>query len=368
MRWRPRLKQADRLIAGSVIGSLLVVWVLLVGFDAFTNFARQLGSLGEHGYTLAQAAWYIVLTIPRRAYEMFGHAALIGSLLGLGALAGQSELIALRAAGMSQARIAISALLAVAALLVLVLVLGETLAPIGQQRAQALQLSLQSRSLGMTTRSGLWARDGERIVNAKDSLVRMQDGHEVVELRDVRVFSFDAAGALTALAWAQSAIHEGGRWMLRKVRTTRFDASGAHSSREAQRPWDSRLDPRLLKLSVVHPEYLSLHDLGRNIRYLRGNGQNPQAYLEAWWARVFYPLDILVLVLAAVPFAFGALRSGGLGKRIFIGIILAVSWYFVQLALVSLGTVYGLPPWLANLLPPLLLALALAGYYARRRA
>lgn len=365
---RLRLKRADRLIAGSVISSLLVVWVLLVGFDTFTHFARELSNLGDHGYTLAQAAYSIALTIPRRAYEMFGHAALIGTLLGLGGLAGNSELIALRAAGMSRGRIAISAVLSVAALLVLVVALGETVAPAGQQRAQALQLSLHSDKLGMTTRSGLWAKDGDNIVNAKTTLAHMLDGHEVVELGDVRIYTFDDGGDLTSLAWAKSAVHQSGHWLLKNVRNTRFDANGARSTTQAQKIWQTSINPRMLKLSIIRPDYLALRDLRRNIKYFRANQQNAASYVNAYWSRVFYPLNVLLLVLAVIPMAFSALRSGGLGKRIFIGILLAVCWYFIQGALVSVGTVYGIPAWLANLLPALLLSIAIGFFYRRSTA
>ncbi|MDN5923632.1 MAG: LPS export ABC transporter permease LptG [Xanthomonadales bacterium] len=358
------IKRADKLIAHSVISSLAVVWVLLVGFDTFTHFARELGDLGDN-YSLAQAAYYTALSVPRRTFEMFGHAALIGTLLGLGALAGNSELIALRAAGMSRARIAISAVLAVAALTLLVVVLGETLAPAGEQRAKALQLSLHSHKLGMTTRSGLWAKDGNSVINAKTTVANVVDGHEVVQLGDVRIYTFDDGGDLTKLAWAQSAIRKNGAWQLQNVRSTRFDADGAHSSTQAQQPWHTSLSPRLLKLSVIQPDYLALRDLRRNIRYFRANHQNPGDYVDAYWKRIFYPLNILLLVLVVIPFAFAALRSGGLGKRIFIGILLAICWYFVQMSLISIGAVYGVPWWLANLLPALLLVVVIAVLYRR---
>lgn len=103
------IKRVDRLVAISVLGSLLTVWLVLTGFDAVTQFLRQLGSVGKHGYTVTDAVVYVLVTFPRRAYEMFGNAALIGGLLGLGSLAGSGELTALRAAGLSRLRIAASA-------------------------------------------------------------------------------------------------------------------------------------------------------------------------------------------------------------------------------------------------------------------
>ena len=122
----------------------------------------------------------------------------------------------------------------------------------------------------------------------------------------------------------------------------------------------------MLAQSVVQPQYLSMRDLRRNMDYLASNGQSPGSYAVAFWGRALYPLNVLVLVLCSMPFAFGALRSGGLGKRMFIGILLALAWYFMQQAIVNFGTVYGLSPFLANLMPALLLAIVAWLYFRRR--
>jgi lipopolysaccharide export system permease protein len=359
------IKRVDRLVAMSVLGSLLMVWLVLTGFDAVTQFLRQLGSVGKHGYTLSNAVVYVLVTFPRRAYEMFGNAALIGGLLGLGGLAGTGELTALRAAGMSRLRIAGSAVGVVAVLIVGVVILGETAAPWGDQQAQAMQLRMKSGDLGVGTNSGLWARDGNTIINASGTSLKQRDGVSSVQLSDVRVFTFGKDGQLNHFAWAKTAEHDGGEWVLHDVRNTTLDAQGTHASTVASQPWQSSLNPQVLAQSVIQPQYLSMRDLNRNIRYLESNGQSPGSYAVAFWGRALYPLNVLVLVLCAMPFAFGALRSGGLGKRMFIGMLLAIGWYFLQQAMVNFGTVYGLSPLLANLLPASMLAFAAWVYFRR---
>lgn len=360
-----RIKRADWLIAISVLVSLMLAWLVIVGLDTFQEFARQIGNIGRNGYTLGQAVAYILLTVPRRIYDWFVFAALIGSLLGLGGLAASNELTALRAAGMSKLRISLSAAGTVAVLMVGVFILGETAAPIGEQRAQNIQLALNSGRLGMTQRSGLWAKDGDAIINAKAALAHVVNGRPSVELADVRVFGFNDAGELTSFQWAKTAIQQRGQWIMHDVRSTDISTRGAHTVTQAQKTWQSSLDPEVLQLSVVHPEYLSLADLQRNIDYLRSNKQNPGTYANAFWERALYPLNTLVLVLCALPFAFGALRSGGLGRRLFIGLLLAISWYFLQQAVIGLGTVFGVPPLVANLVPALLLAGAATWYFRR---
>ncbi len=359
-----RIKRVDLLIAGSVLGGLLLTWLVLTGLDAFMKFAQQIGGIGRNGYTLGQAVAYILLTVPRRAYDWFVFAALIGSLLGIGGLAASGELTALRAAGMSKLRISLSAAGLVALLLIGVFALGETAAPAGQQRAEEIQLR---RTAGSLTRqaSGLWERDGDTIINAKAALARVVRGQPTVELADVRVFGFDDAGNLTSFRWAKTATQQGRQWLLHDVRDTVLTPQGARSTFSKQLAWQTRLDPEVLESSILHPEYLSLRDLSRNIHYLRANRQNPGVYDNAYWTRAFYPLNTLALVMCALPFAFGTLRSGGLGKRLFVGVLLAIAWYFVQRAVIGIGSVFGAPALIVNLIPALILVV-IAGWYFRR--
>lgn len=361
----PRIKRVDWLIGGSVLGAVLMVWLVLTGLDAVIQFVRQLGSVGRNGYTITNAMVYVLVTVPRRLYEMFGNAALIGGLLGLGGLAGTGELTALRACGLSKLRIAASATGVIAVLLAGVVLLGETAAPWGDQRAQAMQLKLKASNLGLAGNTGLWARDGERIINAKAALARQTATHASVQLADVRVFTLTPDGRLLRFDWARTAEHDGQSWVLSQVRSSTLDESGVHTSGQPSMRWSSSLDPRILEQSVIHPEYLPMRDLRRNMAYLEANGESPGVYALAFWGRALYPLNVLVLVLCAMPFAFGALRSGGLGKRIFLGILLAIGWYFLQKAMVSFGAVYGLSPFVANLLPALLLALVAWVYFRR---
>ncbi len=365
VRRAPGLGLVDRLVMLAVLSAVAVVWLLLVGFDAFTTFVSQLDNIGTGGYTPAKAATYVLLTVPRRSYEMYGYAALIGSLVGLGQLAGSGELTALRAAGLSKLRICASVVVSLVLLTAGVALLGETLAPAGEQKAQALSIAARSSDVALARGGSLWARDGDAVINARRG--RAVDGAEgrAIELSGVRVFEFDEQGRLLALSLAATAIHMGGQWTLNDVRRTQFGKQTAHSTLSEQTVWKSGLDPRVLALSIVRPKYLALRDLARNVAYLDRNGQDASVYRNAWWARVFHPINLLVLVFCSVPFAFGALRSGGLSKRLFIGILLAIGFYFLQRAIVNLGAVYHLHPVVANLIPPVLLIVAATVYFRR---
>lgn len=358
---RLSLKRVDRLVAMAVLATVAMVWVTIVSLDAFRIFIGELNDVGQGQYTLAKAATYVLLTMPRRFYEMFIYAAVIGGLIGLGGLANSGELTALRAAGLSKLRICASVALCLALLTVATVVIGETIGPFGERKAQALSLAAKSKDVALARGGALWARDGDTVISAR----RGRTHGAEVDLDGVRVFEFDADGRLRSLSTAQSAAHRQDGWTLRDVRRTEFDEEGARSGVQPETGWRSGLDPALLAISIVQPQYMSLADLARNIGYLQRNRQDASSFVGAWWARLFYPLNVLVLAFCAVPFAFGALRSGGLSKRLFLGIVLALAFYFLQRAIVSLGVVYAVHPALANLVAPVLLAAAAFAYFRR---
>jgi len=358
-------KKVDKLVALSVLGAVLLAWGFLVALDALNAFISEVNDVGTGQYTLSKAVAYTLLTVPRRSYQWFGYAALIGGLMGMGTLAGSGELTALRAAGLSKLRICLSVILALFALTALVMLIGETLGPRGEQKAQALQMAAKAKDVSIGKGGSLWARDGTNVINAKHGRSRVKDGVASVELQDVRVFEFTEQGQLRALSLAKTASHSSEQWIFHDVRRTDFVDGTAKSTTQAQAEWKSSLDPNVLAVSMIHPEYLSANDLARNIDYMRRNHQDASTYQVAYWARIFYPLNVLVLAFCAVPFAFGTLRTGGLGKRLFLGMALAISYYFFQHAVVNMGAVYNFNMALVNALPSVLLALFAFAYFRR---
>lgn len=350
------LRQSDRLIAGQVLVSALLVWGGLLGFDALVAFSGTFDDIGRGGYTVGTGLLHTAYTLPRRAYELFPSAAMIGCVLGLGALASSSELTALRAAGLSKLRICLGAAGCVLLLTVLMVVSGETLGPWGEHRAQALQLSATRDDVALAEKSGIWAREGDTFLNARSGRVEGSAANARVALDDVRLFRFDGNGALLELTVAARAEHVDGRWTLHRVHHARFEARQVRSRSAESEPWDSRLTPEILNLSLQRPRFLSAATLRESLDYLERNNLDPGQFAVAYWSRFFYPLHALVLCLAAMPFAFGALRSGGFGKRLFLGLVFGLGYFLLQRLSVDLAQVYGIDLRLANIGPMALVA------------
>jgi lipopolysaccharide export system permease protein len=294
---------------------------------------------------------YIALTVPRRMYQMFSTAAVVGSMLGLGALASRSELIALQAAGASRLRIGVSAVYAAALLLVLALLLGEWIGPRADRMAA--DLAAQSKTEGIAfSGSGLWLRDGRAVWNAKRIVVT---GPGQVELWEVWRYQFGGDARMQEIVKAERASYRGGSFELSGVMRDQLSDAAVTSTREDTVNIDTLLDPGLIESHTVRPRQQATKDLLETIRYARINQLDALAFESAFWFRVFYPLVALALAFAAVPFAFGNLRSGGLGQRLLLGMALGIAFYFGQRTLINLAETNRDGLILVNAVPPLLL-------------
>lgn len=356
----------DRLVAGRVLLALAAVWFVLTGFDALTALVGELGDVGKGDYGFLQTLVYTVFTLPRRAYNLFPTAAVIGALLGLGGLAASSELTALRALGLSRTRICAGAAAVVVLLTIGMVLVAETIGPAGEELAQSYALQAKSNEVGAMQASGLWAREGNVFLNARAGRVSGRGADATIELEAVTLYEFAEDGRLAAIASARSASHRDGGWALHDIHRSRFGRTEVNSEDVAEEHWASALNPDVLRLGITRPRYLRLTELSNSLEYLDRNQLDASEFATAYWARVFYPLGAIVLCLAALPFAFGTLRSGGFGKRLFVGIVFGVGMFTVQTLAVNLAQVYHVDLRLAYGLPPVLVALASWLHFRRR--
>lgn len=354
-------------IGRSVLSTVLLTWLVLTGFAVLGALLGQMDDLGQGEYGMGHALLYLALQTPRRAYESFPMAAVIGTVLALGAHASRSELVALRAAGLSPMRIGATALLAVSLIVAPLMVATETVIPVAEQRAQSLKLGAMQREVTLAGGANVWAREAGEVFNAQGGERRVVDGRTVLVFNQVRVFAFDPQGRLAWIQEAGEADYDETRgWELRDVKRTTFSARSVVVEQFASQSWATALRPGAIEASLQHPNLLPTLALGARIEQLERNGLDAGVLLEAYWSRWFFPLTTLALVFAALPVAFGQRRSGGFGQRLFIGIVFALVARLIQPMLVNLAAAYQWPIFLAYALPVLLL-IALGAWWIRRR-
>lgn len=363
---RPFPKLHDIYVGKVMFGTVLLTWAVLLGLDAVMAVVSQISDIGKGNYDFAAALTHVIYTVPRRAYTLFPTASVIGALMGLGQLAASSELTALRALGLSRRRLSLAVAVSLALLTGLMVVNGETLAPWGQKRADGLKASAKSKDMIVAQYSGLWAREGDTFLNAQTGQERNDGKQRWLELRDVRLYEFAKDGRLESIARAGSAEHRPGGWLLHDVKRTYFEARSVSQTEVLEERWESKLDDSALAASVARPRYLTAVALRDSINYRKRNGLDAAEYEEHYWGRWFYPVNVLALCLAAIPFAFGTLRSGGLGKRLFVGIVFSLGFWLLQTQFVKLAAVYRFDFRIAYLVPPAVMLAVSAALFRRR--
>ncbi len=358
MKLRPMI--FDFYLCRAVLGTVLLTWAVLVGLDVVIALSGEFKNVGQGDYSFGHAVAWVAYTVPRRAYTMFPTAAVIGALMGLGQLAATSELTALRALGLSRRRLALSVAVSLSLLTALMVVSGETVGPWGQARADILKTSARFQTnVTMARYSGMWAREGDTFLNAQSGEEQLiDDGGTRLVLHDVRLYQVSPEGRLASITHAAQAEHDGQSWMLKGGRRDVFGERSATRETFEQQPWASDLDATALAAGLTKPRNLPASELRTSIEYRRRNGLDARDYEDIYWSRWFYPLNVLALCLAAVPFAFGSLRSGGMGKRLFLGILFALGFWLLQLFFGRMAGALKFDYRIAYALPPIVMLLA----------
>jgi lipopolysaccharide export system permease protein len=340
------MKVLERYIGLAVITGTIAALMVLLTLLGFLTLMDELQDVGKGRYEMADAFGFMLLVLPRYAYEVFPIAALLGSLIGLGGLAAHSELIAIRAAGVSFGRIVLAVMKAGLMMILVVVLVGEFLAPETEQYAQRMRSEKQAEQITLKTRYGFWARDGSAYINIRTILPGAQ-------LADIYIYEFGPDGALQASTHAASAGYQGDHWQLEDIRQSRFEGDGVEVVELEQATWDSLLDPELLSAVVVDPNILPVWGLYHYISFMRANGQEVLNYEVAFWSKVVAPLVTLVMLFLSAPFVFGSLRSVGIGQRLFMGSLMGSGFYLLNRAFSFMAVAYDLNPLFAAAFPGL---------------
>jgi len=348
MGGRANVKLLDALIGKTVIGGTLLVLAVLLALFVFIEFVSEFDRIGQGEYTAWMAFKYVLFSVPRLAYELMPLAALLGSLIGLGLLASNNELTAMRACGVSVGRIAWAAVKAGILLVLFAVWLGEGVVATAEDYAANARATALSGSSALRTQSGFWTREGDAFVNVR----AVEPGPT---LSAIVIYEFDGDRALQRMMRAKSATHEEGRWVLHDVSSSVIGPGGVERVREKRTEWALRLDPELLDLVAVQPESLSIVGLHRYMGYLRDNSLETSRYEIEFWTKVMLPLASGVMVFAALPFVFGPLRSVGIGQRMLVGVLTGLGFYLLNQAAAEFGLAFGLNAMLVGFAPTLLL-------------
>lgn len=336
-------------LARAILLGIGLACLLLTAIHLLIDVIREARSLAG-AYGPLQMLWFLLQTTPRRLYDIFPFAALIGTLLGLGALAGGNELVAIRAAGFDRAQVVLRAMMTVGLCVMLIMWMAEWLIPDLEARARAERQQARTGQLHIGGAGHFWLRDGQTILRLGEAF--WTDREEVM-FTDVLLYQLGPGMRPEKILTAAQADHDGDRWTLHDVRWRRV--VDGQVGQAVSRELESGLTPGLFQAAISRPRLMSLSDLYRLRAYLERSGLDTGPYEQAFWSRVYFPINVLAMVMVALPFVFRSSRAGAHGAGLFIGVVLGLLFFVVSRLTAGLAMVLPMPMWLSSVLPALLI-------------
>ena len=374
------------------VAILQAVAFVLVGFlalSAFNDLKVELGSIGKGAYALQHAFLYVLMLVPANVSQLMPFAALIGTIYAMAQFASSSEFTIMRASSMSTLQAVGMVFKVGIGLVVVMFVFSEVITPRTTPMAERMKLSAMGATVSQEFRSGLWTKDFVRSGGMTGQVTgsRFFNVHNITpdgQLQGVKLYEFDTAFRLRSLTTAARALYQGKNiWRLSDVIETTFStthvlpqpgqvapepeklfgqgASVVATTKLATRDLVTEITPNILSVSGSDPTRMSVSELGVYIAHLRENRQETELFEITFWKKLIDPLAIFVLMALALPFAYMHTRSGGVSFKLFIGIMIGVSFSLVNNLFSHLGLLSTWPPLMTAVAPSLLYLLLALG-------
>jgi len=347
-----------RHIAIQVLIGLVIATAVLLPLFSFFDLLEQLDDVGKGTYRTSDAFMYTAMLLPRRFIQIAPFIALLGTVAALGALAVNSELIAMRAAGVSPVQISLAPIGVGLMLILLIAVLEQFVAPQLQQKAISNRAAALNQTAELGQGLGIWTRNEQNILRIGQML-------HAKEAADVEILHLDKSGFLLAHIQAQFAdVRSNEPWILRNVIVRKFSRNDIQQARAEKLSWNSFLNPEDIATLTKPPESLSPYELVRHVDFLRNTGQEVDSYALALWRKAGSGFLTIAMLLLSIPFVFGSVRAG-LGNKLVLAALIGVAVYLFDQILANAGLLLRMDPAFVALTPSVILIL-LAIFWLRR--
>ncbi|MGB3725283.1 MAG: LPS export ABC transporter permease LptG [Glaciecola sp.] len=343
------LKLIDLYIARTLLGTVVATLSVLIGLSALIKFVEQLRRVGQGDYDMTLAALYVILSLPREIELFLPMATLLGGLIGMGLLAQSSELVVMQASGMSRTKITISAMKSMVIVIIAVMALGEWVTPQSESKAKQIRTQALSGGSLISSKSLTWAKDGNDFVSIGEVI-------DQNTLQNVNIYKFDDNLNLTRIINAAQAKYIRPDWELNDVEQVNLGDRRINNIKLNMLSWNSSITPDKLGVVAIKPEALSIRGLADYVNYLDNNGQETSRYELALWRKILQPVSVAVMLLLALSFIFGPLRSVTMGARTGMGILAGIGFFVSNEMFGQAALVFQLSPALGAVLPSVMFA------------
>jgi lipopolysaccharide export system permease protein len=356
------MQTARRYLAREIYRSTSVVLIALLGLFTFFTLVDELDSVNAR-FPLSALFYLQGLSLPTRLYDLLPIGLLIGAILALSGLAQRNELVILRVSGVSGMGL-LRMLWTVSIPIILgAIVLSEYLTPLAEIKSSEVNLLMRGRVEGGRLASGYWFKEptpngGTRVINVGKLLA---SGN----VENLAIYEFPDGLTLSVMTQAKSGRFLKGKLEMQDIVETHVDANiksvladakvtgqpAATIKQLPQKSIDTTLSSERLVARILTPERMSLVALNDYIDYLDRNQLKADRQIVAVWRKMAYPFTLLVMLTIAAPISFMQTRRGGVGAKVFLGILLGTGFFMINQLALNVSLLFNWPPVVTALLP-----------------
>ena len=341
----------DRYITREFIMTFFFVLVAFLCLYLIVDFFERIRMFLSNHATLGQIASYHLYTMPSIVAMMMPACVLLAALISFGLLSRNHEIVAMKANGVSLARMARPVLAIALAACGLNFLLNEFVTPAANWRAEYIKyVEVQKKKeWGAFKENQIWYKSQNAIYNFK-LFVPAEN-----KLKGVTINYLDPTFNLKSRIDAREALWKDNRWQLQDVLRTTFDGKAFPViERLPTLDVDIAEEPEDFQVVQKSADQMGFLELRNYIRKLRQEGYDATRYETDLQGKIAFVFVSLILALIGVVFPLRSERSGGIAQGIGIGVIIGFSYWLVFAFTLSLGRSGTLPPivaaWSTNVL------------------
>ncbi len=342
------MKIRERYITKTLLSFTLVVLVIWLGVYSFFNFLSEMGSIGQLNYTSLEALRYIALQVPEVAYKHASPVILLGCVLGMGHLATTNQLIVLRISGMSIYKLTMFTIKTALIFVIFIIAIGEYFAPMASDEVERGRSKALGHSIAAQSQEGFWIRDGENFINVKKNI----DGKLFSGLTIIEV---NSSNKIATVLTSENATFDGKSLEMNKAEIFSIDGIKKIDdiSLKELNSYNKTVsfDQDLIDSLKKEPEDLTTWNIIKQIEFLSDNKLRSKIFEVELYKRLIKPITLVAMILLAMLFIFGSTRDVTLGRKIFFGIALGLSFEMLSRIGGAMALSFDFNPLISAILP-----------------
>jgi lipopolysaccharide export system permease protein len=342
------MKIRDRYIAKTLLSYTLVVLVVWLSIYSFFNFLTEINVVGQESYTILSAIKYIILKMPEITYSQASPVILLGCVLGMGHLATTNQLLIFRISGASILKITGTTLKNALIFVIAIIAIGEAIAPMSSNFAELGRSNALGNIAVSASQEGFWIRDGDNFINVKKNI----DGKL---FSGVTVIEVNSSNKIERVIKSENAVFDGSSLDMSGSEIFSIDDSSFFDniSLKERNSYNKTVsfDQDLIDSLKKKPKDLTTWTIIKQIQFLSENKLRSEIFEVELYKRLIKPVTLVAMILLAMLFIFGSTRDITLGRKIFFGVALGLSFEMLSRIASAMALSFDFNPLMSAILP-----------------